>query len=29
MRRGLPLASLDDPLKAAAAAVGAPLYSIP
>src|SRR3982751_6806584 len=26
MRRGLPLASLDDPLKAAAAAVGVPLF---
>lgn len=27
MRRGLPLASLDDPLKAAAAAVGVPLFT--
>lgn len=29
MRRGLPLASLDDKLKAAATAVGAGLYSLP
>ena len=28
MRRGLPLASLDDQLKAAAAAVGVPLFSV-
>lgn len=29
IRRGLPLASLDDRLKAAAAAVGVPLFEIP
>ena len=28
MRRGLPIASLDDRLKAAAAAVGVPLFSV-
>jgi predicted nucleic acid-binding protein len=29
LRRGLPLASLDDRLKAAAAAVGVPLFEVP
>jgi predicted nucleic acid-binding protein len=29
MRRGLPLATLDDKLKTAAGAVGVPLYSVP
>ncbi|MFI5456604.1 MAG: type II toxin-antitoxin system VapC family toxin [Isosphaerales bacterium] len=29
MRRGLPLATLDDKLKTAAVAVGVPLYSVP
>jgi predicted nucleic acid-binding protein len=29
MRRGLPLASLDDPLKQAATAVGVPLFVVP
>ena len=28
MRRGLPLATLDDKLKSAAAAVGVPLYGV-
>jgi hypothetical protein len=29
MRRGLPLATLDDKFKGAAAAMGVPLYFIP